>query len=168
MTYAHAPGGIVERYPYALRPDAKRLYPEVTPLPGEWSQCSPEQLAALNAVPVEPTAQPELQPGESVREGAPAWDGDVLRQTWEVIAAPPPVVPDQVPAHHFFAALDDLGLTQYVNGYIAQADARTQMYFNKAPHFSRDAAGIEAGRVALGLTHEQVDALFIAAGEVLT
>jgi len=80
----------------------------------------------------------------------------------------PVVVPESVPAHHFYAALDDLGLMGYVQAYIDAADARTQMYFNKAPSFRRDAAGIEAGRVALGLTTGQVDALFVAAGQVVT
>lgn len=37
-----------------------------------------------------------------------------------------------------------------------------------APYFRRDANGIEAARVALGLTVEQVDALFVAAGQVQT
>jgi hypothetical protein len=37
-----------------------------------------------------------------------------------------------------------------------------------APYFRRDALGIEAARVALGLTTDQVDALFVAAGAVQT
>jgi len=37
-----------------------------------------------------------------------------------------------------------------------------------APYFRRDAAGIEAARVALGLTVDQVDDLFRLAGQVVT
>lgn len=37
-----------------------------------------------------------------------------------------------------------------------------------APYFRRDALGIEAARAALGLTIDQVDALFRAAGAVVT
>lgn len=80
-------GEIVAR-PYALRPTAKQAHPEVSPLPGTWEQCTPEQLAALECVWMQDVARPELQAGESCAEGAPELVGGEWRQTWIVTPAP--------------------------------------------------------------------------------
>lgn len=94
--HAHIINGAVVDYPYFLRGQdggnparaAKRLYPEVSPLPGSWEQCSPEQLAALHSVPVVETARPEVQPGESCAEGTLEYVDGQWRQALVVTAAP--------------------------------------------------------------------------------
>lgn len=178
MIYAHTLAGIVSDYPYHLRAidggdparSAKRLYPDFPPLPATWDQCTPEQLAALNAVPVLPTERPALQPGESVSEATPAFSDGAWRQAWTVHPAPAPSVPDSVPAHHMRRALAAAGLLSTVQAYIDALPESDGMRIDweYAPAIRRDAVGIEAARVALGLSEAQVDALFVAAGQVVT
>lgn len=170
MNSARVVNGVIAAYPYRLRPDAKQAHPEVSPLPGTWEQCSPEQLAALECVDVQIVARPELQSGESCAEGAPEFVGGAWRQTWVVVPAPPDPVPDSVPAHHLRRALRAFGMIAGVNAYMAALpdDDEMRESWEYAPYFRRDALGIEAARVALGLTGAQVDALFVAAGAVVT
>ena len=83
--HAHILNGAVADYPYRLRATdggdparcAKRIYPQVYPLPGSWEQCSPEQLAALNAVPVVAVERPA-----GAREITPTLIDGVWMQTW--------------------------------------------------------------------------------------
>ena len=85
---------------------------------------------------------------------------------------PAPVVhvPDSVPAHHLRRALRAAGMLAGVKGYMDALpdDDEMREAWEYAPYFRRDALGIEAARVALGLTTAQVDALFVAAGQVVT
>ena len=170
MIYARVVNGSVVKYPYALRPDAKQAHPEVSPLPGTWEQCTPEQLMALECVDVQIVARPELQSGESCAEGTPEYVGGQWQQTWVVTPAPPEPVPDQVPAHHLRRALRAFGMLASVSAYMAALpdDDEMRESWEYAPYFRRDANGIESARVALGLTVAQVDALFVAAGNVQT
>lgn len=75
-----------------------------------------------------------------------------------------------VPAHHLRRALTQFGMRAAVEAHIAALPADDPMRdgWQFAPYFSRAAVGIEAARVDLGLTNEQVDALFAAAGNVQT
>ena len=95
-----------------------------------------------------------------------AWDG----AQWVVSALPPPPVPESVPAHHLRRALREFGMLAAVNAYMAALpdDDEMRESWEYAPYFRRDALGIEAARVALGLSVAQVDALFVAAGQVVT
>jgi hypothetical protein len=94
-----------------------------------------------------------------------SWDG----AQW-VVAEIPIVVPESVPAHHLRRALRAFGMLASVNAYMAglPEDDEMRESWEYAPYFRRDALGIEAARVALGLTSEQVNALFVAAGAVIT
>lgn len=84
--------------------------------------------------------------------------------------APEPPVPESVPAHHLRRALRQFGMLAGANVYMAALpdDDEMRESWEYAPYFRRDANGIEAARVALGLTTEQVDALFRAAAAVVT
>lgn len=80
MKIARIENNAVTDYPYTLRSgdrSAKRLHPDVWPLPADWTSATPEQLAALQAVEVLPTEQPE-----GAREGTPALVDGAWRQTW--------------------------------------------------------------------------------------
>lgn len=170
MNAAQVINGVVVAYPYLLRPFAKQAHPGVSPLPGTWEQCTPDQLSALECVDVQLVARPDLQPGESCSEGTPEFVGGQWRQTWVVSALPPPPVPESVPAHHLRRALRAFGMLAGVTAYMAALpdDDEMRESWEYAPYFRRDALGIEAARVALGLTVEQVEALFVAAGQVVT
>jgi len=95
-----------------------------------------------------------------------AWDG----AQWVVSVIPPPPVPESVPAHHLRRALRAFGMLAGVTAYMAALpdDDEMRESWEYAPYFRRDALGIESARVALGLTAGQVDALFVAAGQVVT
>lgn len=81
MRIAKVIDGAVVKYPYPLRPDAKREHPDASPLPGAWDLCSAEQLAAVNAVPVVAVERPA-----GAREITPTLVDGVWTQTW---ATPP-------------------------------------------------------------------------------
>lgn len=166
--YVHAPDG---HYPYHLRAIdggdpalcAKRRYPDVSPLPATWGQCSPEQLAALKAASVLPTEPPVLAAGERLAEGDPEFAAGEWRQTWVVTPAPVQGVPEEVDSLAFELTLHNLGIHAAVLAYVDTLPAVEQIYWHRRPTMRRDSAMIEAGRIALGLTTEQVDALFVAA-----
>lgn len=94
------------------------------------------------------------------------WDGG----QWVVSELPPEPVPDQVPAHHLRRALRAFGMLPAVVAYMSALpdDDEMRESWEYAPYFRRDALGIESARVALRLTVGQVDALFVAAGNVQT
>lgn len=113
--------------------------------------------------------------GWTVRPDPPAFDPQTQQVAWDgaqwvVSALPPPPVPESVPAHHLRRALRAFGMLPGVVAYMAALpdDDEMRESWEYAPYFRRDALGIEAARVALGLTVAQVDALFIAAGNVQT
>lgn len=111
------------------------------------------------------TVRPD-PPTHDPQTHAARWDG----AQWVVSALPPAPVPDSVPAHHLRRALRAAGMLAAVRAYMDALPEDNEMResWEYAPYFRRDALGIEAARVALGLTVEQVDALFIAAGNVQT
>lgn len=111
------------------------------------------------------TVRPD-QPAFDPQTHSVAWDG----AQWVVSVLPLPPVPESVPAHHLRRALRQFGMIAGVNAYMAALpdDDEMRESWEYAPYFRRDALGIEAARVALGLTVEQVEALFVAAGAVVT
>lgn len=116
-----------------------------------------------------------LRKGWTLRPDPPAYDPQTHSAAWDweqwvVSALPPPPVPEFVPAHHLRLALRQFGMLPAVNAYMAALgdDDEMRESWEYAPHFRRDALGIETARVALGLSVAQVDALFVAAGQVVT
>jgi len=107
-------------------------------------------------------AQPEFDPATH----SCTWVGT----EWALSQLPPPPVPEQVPAHHLRRALRQFGMLGAVKAYMTALpeDSEMKESWEYAPYFRRDALGIEAARVALGLTAAQVDALFFAADAVQT
>lgn len=79
MKTARVTSGAIVAYPYLLRPTAKQAHPEVSPLPGTWEQCTPEQLAALECVLVQDVERPD-----NAREGTPVLVDGQWRQNWVV------------------------------------------------------------------------------------
>lgn len=163
MTYARIVADAVAAYPYTLRPAAKATHPEVWPLPATWEQCTPEQLAALEAVPVVATAPPALDPGETVTEGTPALVDGEWRQTWVVH---PAQVPAEVDALALELVLESQGLLAPVLAYVEAQSATIQSYWRRVRTMRRNSPLIEAARIELGLTTQQVDGLFVAASAV--
>ena len=111
------------------------------------------------------TLQPQ-PPAYDPQTHSVAWDG----AQWVVSALPPPEVPESVPAHHLRRALRAFGMLPAVVAYMAALpdDDEMRESWEYAPYFRRDALGIEAARVALGLSVGQVDGLFRAAGQIIT
>lgn len=76
----------------------------------------------------------------------------------------PVAVPEEVDALAFELTLHNLGLHAAVLAYVETLPPVEQIYWRRRPTMRRNSALIEAGRVALGLTVAQIDALFVAAG----
>ena len=167
MNAAQLVNGTIVAYPYLLRPTAKKAHPEVSPLPGSWEQCSPEQLAALECVEVQLVARPELQAGESCAEGTPEFVGGQWRQTWVVTAAPEPPVPESVPAYHLRRALRAANkLSVYKTFVSALTDEDAKDYWETANPIKRNSRYMPTLRAALSITNNKLDDIFIAAGNM--
>lgn len=82
------------------------------------------------------------------------------RDALQIGAAAAANSPDEVSSLAFELTLESLGLRNAVLDYIASLPAVEQIYWQRRQTMRRDSQMIESGRVALGLTHEQVDALF--------
>lgn len=167
MNPAREINGSITHYPYALRPDAKRLHTDVSPLPGTWEQCTPSQLSALHCVDVQLVAPPALADGESCSEGTPEYVGGQWRQTWTVTAAPPDPVPQSVESHKIKIALTALGWRTEVEELVATSSQSIRDAWT-APFMSRDSALLNQCAMVLGKTEAQVDDLFRMADGLVT
>lgn len=93
-TVARVVDGQITHWPYKLRPDAKRLYPNVSPLPGSWDQVAEQGLLeSLDAQLVMLKARPYEPPGYDVVEVSPQFEDGQLVQCWELVGEVP--VPSQ-------------------------------------------------------------------------
>jgi hypothetical protein len=78
----------------------------------------------------------------------------------------PNPVPERVSKLQAVKALRAAGLLANVEAAVAAAPADIQDYWAFASHFHRDHPELEAMRLGLGWTNQQLDNLFIAAGAV--
>ena len=167
MKTARVINGAIVAYPYPLRPTAKQAHPEVSPLPGTWEQCTPEQLAALECVEVHAVARPAVQDGESCSEGAPEFVDGQWRQTWVVTPAPPDHTQQSVESHKIKIALTALGWRAEVEELVATSSQSIKDAWT-APYMSRDSVLLNQCAFALEKTSEQVDDLFRMADALVT
>lgn len=79
---------------------------------------------------------------------------------------PPAPIPDRVSRFQARAALMQAGLLDQAEAAVAQAGPLAQLAWNDAVEFRRNSPTINALAPALGLTAEQIDALFIAAAQI--
>lgn len=167
MNPAREVNGAIVAYPYRLRPDAKQAHPEVSPLPGAWELCTPEQLAALECVDVRVVARPELQAGESCAEGMPEFVGGRWRQVWVVTPAQPEPVPQSVESHKIKIALTAIGWRTEVEELVATSSQSIKDAWT-APYMSRDSVLLNQCALVLEKTEAQVDDLFRLADSLVT
>ena len=166
MICARVVNGAIVAYPYRLRPTAKQAHPEVSPLPGTWEQCTPEQLTALECVEVQAVARPEIQAGESCSEGTPEYVGGQWRQTWVVTPAPEPGVPEQIEGHLCRIELIVRGEWSAVLAVIEAMPEPTRSIATEAlyaPYFSRNSPTMAAIAAVMGWSDADIDARFIGA-----
>lgn len=183
--HAHILDGAVADYPYHLRATdggdparcAKRLYPGAFPLPGSWELCSPEQLAAVNAVPVVAVERPA-----GAREITPTLVDGVWTQTWAAPPAYDPIteiirwngtqwvvearLPGAVSRYQIRRALRALNRLTVFNNYITSLPADSpvrEKWEQGAQSFTFGKAWCIATRDGLGLTNAQILALWRAA-----
>lgn len=78
------------------------------------------------------------------------------------------VAADSVDALALELVLSQQGLLPAVLAYVESQGEQVQVYWRRVRVMRRASPLIEAARVALGLTNEQVDALFAAAAQVVT
>lgn len=96
------------------------------------------------------------------------WDG----KKWTAALAPAPAVPESVTNAQGSAALIQAGLWTPVLGYVEGIAnplerALAEVTLHKTADWRRDNVFLNEAATALGLTTEQIDALFIAASEIV-
>lgn len=92
------------------------------------------------------------------------WKDERPQPTWaEVIAAEPPAPAPTVTMRQARLALNAASLLDVVNAAIANADNVTKIYWETSPTVARDNEVLNAVGAGLGLTSEQIDALFALA-----
>lgn len=126
--------------------------------PGQW-------LIPMGAVDVEPPIQEQ---GKRYRlDVSDSWaeeDAPPPPQHPEVI--PPPAIPQSVTRFQARAALVEAGLLEAVNAYFSALpdDDLNKLAWQEAPTVRRDSDATRVAADALGITVEQMDALFVRAG----
>lgn len=80
--------------------------------------------------------------------------------------APPTPIPQSVSRMQAMVALSRAGLLAPVQSFVAAQDAETQLIWSSAPDFSRGSVLLARAAAALGLTADQVDALFVTAAAI--
>jgi hypothetical protein len=79
---------------------------------------------------------------------------------------PPAPAPQAVSRMQAMVALSRAGLLTPVQNWVASQDAETQLVWNNAPEFSRGSALLASAATSLGLSADQVDALFTTAAAI--
>jgi hypothetical protein len=130
-----------------------------------------EALQAAGVLLVIPTARHVPAEGMMLVEGRPVQDGDVWRQVWDEVPAPPPeppAVPQTISPFQARAALLGAGLLDTVEAMLAHPDTpRThRIAWEFATEIRRASPLVVALAGALGLDEATLDALFIAAAGI--
>lgn len=110
-------------------------------------------------------ALPGLIPGDGAAIGD-AWDGQQFIRP----AVVPPLVPERVPMLNAHLVLIDAGwmpaLREYLDAMPGTEGEKARAYFVQALTLARDHDLVRSIPAALGKTEAEVDALFIAAGDL--
>jgi hypothetical protein len=72
-------------------------------------------------------------------------------------------VPREITMRQAVLALYEAGMLSTVKSWVASVGGELEIYWDTSPVFRRNHAFVEAARVELGLTHLQMDGLFILA-----
>lgn len=91
--------------------------------------------------------------------GSQVWDGE----SWSEHKP----VPQVVSRFQARASLHHAGLLEAAESAVSGADALTRLAWTDAQEFRRDSASVAAIAAALELTDDDVDALFIAAADIV-
>lgn len=86
-------------------------------------------------------------------------DGEI-RQVFDVEPVPADPVPDVVSRRQFLMQLHISGLTELVEGWVAQQDGLIKIAYENSSTFHRNEPMMLAGFAALGFTEEQIDEFY--------
>lgn len=121
------------------------------------------ELRSVGCSIVVETEQPTPGEGEYVQPGPLELVNDSWQKTWVIAPVPAPSVPDEVSALSLELVLIANGLNGPVDAYVETLAPEAKVRWKRRTTMRRDSQDIENGRIALGLSPQQVDALFIAA-----
>lgn len=164
--YALIKNGQVERYPYSVG-QLKQDNPQVS-FP---SSMTIAVLAEHGVVPVTQTSQPDVDLTKNVTEGTPTLIEGVWTQTWVVTDATPTeiaerqqaLVPRTVSMRQARLALLQYGLLDQVNAAVDAGGEADRITWGYATEVRREDSLTQNMAMALGLTEENLDALFTLA-----
>lgn len=149
-------------YPYTLT-DLKRANRDVS-FPKDMSNFD---TSTWHCHPVQPT-EPPSAPGKVAERIAPEQVDGVWQERWQLVDAPPPVVPDRVTMRQARLALLGAGLLDAVEPALAAIPDEVQrraaqITWEYSTEVQRDNALISALAAGLGLTEQNLDQLFMTA-----
>lgn len=107
----------------------------------------------------------EVPAGKTI-VGAERFEADIngIRQVFDVEDyVEPVVIPDVVSRRQFKLQLAISGLTDVVEGWVAQQDPLVQIAYNESGSFYRNEPAMSKGLQDLGFSEEQIDDFFLAA-----
>lgn len=155
MNYLRVSDGDRVEYPFGLslllRENPNTSFPREMP---------DELLAEYGVYPVVPTDPPEVTSSQRAIEAPPAFVDGAWRQQWAITAAP---VPDVITPRQCRIMLAQHGLLSQVEAAVASMDEATRITWEYAIEFQRNDPLLLAVAEGLGLSSEQLDAMFIAA-----
>lgn len=122
-----------------------------------------ENNLVVNVIEADDPALFRAIPGESANIGD-LWDG-------EAFVTPPPPVPQSVARAQGKATLIQAGLWPGVLAFVAAIPDETQrllaeVALHDTQHWQRNSPFLNAAKSGLGMTDEQLDALFVAAAQI--
>lgn len=104
-------------------------------------------------------------PANPDRKEYDAWNA-IDGNTPDSYVPPATSIPQSVSRMQAMVALSRAGLLTAVQSWVAAQDSETQLIWNNAPDFSRGSTLLANAATALGMTSDQIDALFVAASAI--
>lgn len=122
--YVHAPGGVVETYPYSYG-QLRAANPNVSfpAEPGDW-------LASHDVYPVEETARPDAPFDKDLVEGAPEFRNGAWRQTWALVEATVGQIALRQERAAQASELEGAKLDAWIIQFLAMTPTEAQAYIN--------------------------------------
>lgn len=166
MTYAILNSGTITEYPAVLRAHLPN-----TSFPENWPG---GEINGVEYALIHPSPQPSHDPAtQNLVEGTPALVEGVWTQQWAVTSASPTEIAERLAARREAMtctprqarlALAYAGLLDSVEAWVAGQGAATRIEWEYASEIRRTVGLVTSAASTMGLTDEQIDALFEHAG----
>jgi len=146
--------------------EIRQKHPEISFPP----EISVDHISHLGYALLEHDPAPELSAGEELQAGEIREDGGRYVQSWVIVPAPGPEIPQSVTMRQARLAMLGAGILSQVDALIAAMPGdegeSARIDWNHARDVKRDWPLIDALGPQMGLTEQQIDDLFIYAATI--